>query len=57
MVERADSACIPAPDAVPCDVSEDEGWLQAGTAIMEQNVKTTMSVTSGRLLQSPLVFT
>ena len=48
---------MPAPDAVPCCVSADEGWLQAGTVIIEKNVNATMSVTNGSLLKSPQRFT
>jgi hypothetical protein len=56
IVKPTEAACMPAPEAVPSCLSEDEGWLQAGTAIIEKNVTMTMSVTSGSLLQNPQGF-
>ena len=48
---------MPAPEAVPCWVSEDDDWLQAGTEIIEQNAKVTMNVTSRNWLRRPLCIT
>src|SRR5215208_3530238 len=46
MVATADAACMPAPEAVPCWVSDDDDWLQDVVEIIEKNAKVTIHVTS-----------
>lgn len=57
MVERAAPACMPAPDGVPCWVSADDVWLQAGVATNEVNVMRTTSAISGSVRINPACVT